>query len=101
GAQEVALWDRLLIYAAVLGIAEEVAKEFASLYPDFEKQSVYSGANDINFWQYYYIANAMNRSYSQSLAPEMTSAMSSGGGGFSSFGGGGGAFGGGGGGGAR
>ncbi|MDK6689505.1 MULTISPECIES: DUF2207 family protein [Aerococcus] len=101
GAQEVALWDRLLIYAAVLGIAAEVAKEFANLYPDFEKQSVYTGTGDINFWQYYYIANIMNRSYTQSIAPEMTSAMSSGGGGFSSFGGGGGAFGGGGGGGAR
>lgn len=103
GAVEVALWKEYLIYAQLFGIAEKVARQFESLYPDQFKdfsqttgidpylmQSVIIATNSVS-------AKAISRaqaekSYQEAAARE--SKRSSGGGGFSSFGGGGGSFGG-------
>ena len=94
-AVEVKLFEQYLIFAQMLGIAKEVAKEFKELYPEIIEQSNFSSYDNIiliNAWSSHSISVASNaRSRAQSY--------SSGGGGFSSGGGGGGSFGGGGGGG--
>jgi len=89
------LWREYMIYAAILGIADQVEKEFAKLHPElvqetFAPEAVYI-ANSF--------ANTIRRHAATSL--ESSSGRSSGGGGYSSGGGGGGSFGGGSGGGTR
>ncbi len=90
GAADVALWDKLLIWAAVLGIADKVREQFKSLYPQYETESTYH-SNDI----------LLMHSFSHGMSQSYSSAVSSGSGGGFSMGGGGGSFGGGGGGGSR
>ncbi|MCZ0725339.1 DUF2207 family protein [Aerococcus kribbianus] len=102
-AKEVVLWDELMLYAAALGILDEVEAEFAKLYPDYRTESVYSGGSgDFTFTQYYLFSRAINTYYRELNRPKPSSpSSSSGAGGFSSLGGGGGSFGGGSGGGIR
>lgn len=90
-AVNVKLWDELMIWAALLGITDEVYKEFQTLYPDYARESAYS---------YTSISNVTSLSNSISNSRSYVSS-SSGGGGSVSGGGGGGSFGGGSGGGTR
>ena len=89
-AIEVALFEDYLIYAQMLGIAKEVAKEFKDLYPDIIEQSNFSDYDNIIFINYYSSTIASTARNAQARA----NSYSSGGGGFSSGGGGGGSFGG-------
>lgn len=94
-AIEVHLFEEYLIYAQMLGIAKQVAKQFKELYPDIIQESCYSTYDNflfINAWCTSGITSA-------NTAKSRAQGYSSGGGGFSSSGGGGGSFGGGGGGG--
>lgn len=89
---EVMMWEEYLMFAQILGIAEQVAKDFKKLYPN--------EITDVSVNEVLFIHNI---SYSgmqkATTARDRANSYSSGGGGFSSGGGGGGSFGGGGGGG--
>lgn len=104
-AREVALWDGYLIYAALFGIADKVAKEMKRIYPDFEKVSDLTGRGNTDVLTTLYLTNSMNRAmtsgYSSGKYASQGGSRSSGGGGGASFGGGGGFSGGGSGGGSR
>lgn len=94
-AVEVHLFEEYLIYAQMMGIAKQVAKQFKDLYPEVIEQSCYTSYDNIifiNMCAYHGISAANS-------AKARAESYSSGGGGFSSGGGGGGSFGGGGGGG--
>lgn len=92
-AIEVHLFEEYLVYAQMMGIAKEVAKQFEDLYPEVIEQSNYGSYDNIIF-----IHMCATRGVSQaSAAQARAQSYSSGGGGFSSGGGGGGSFGGGGG----
>ena len=92
-AIEVHLFEEYLIYAQMMGIAKEVAKEFKELYPELIEQSSFGTYDNIIF-----IQMCSTRGISQANAAKARAeSYSSGGGGFSSGGGGGGSFGGGGG----
>lgn len=94
-AIEVHLFEEYLIYAQMLGIAKQVAKQFKALYPEIIQESCYSSYDNflfINAWCASGITSA-------NTAKSRAESYSSGGGGYSSSGGGGGSFGGGGGGG--
>lgn len=91
------IWDKLMLYAAVFGIAERVQKEFGKLYPNYIKETQFN-------YSTIYMSNLYSRSIVSSYTTHTSSSshISSGGfGGGSSIGGGGGSFGGGSGGGTR
>lgn len=88
------IWDNLMIWAGVLGITEEVAREFEKLYPEYEVESVYRG-NSI------YMVHVLSRDFARAVTSASNSSRRSGRGGSASIGGGGGSFGGGSGGGTR
>ncbi len=94
---EVKLWNEYLMYAQILGMADEVMKQFRNLYPEV--------LTEMEAYNYNYDAFLFAHSISSegvqaaSAARSAAESYSSGGGGFSSGGGGGGSFGGGGGGG--
>ena len=92
-AIEVHLFEEYLIYAQMMGIAKEVAKEFKELYPELIEQSSYCTYDNIIFI-HMCSTNAISKATSAKARAESYSA---GGRGFSSRGGGGGSFGGGGG----
>lgn len=94
-AIEVTLFEEYLIFAQMLGIAKEVAKEFKDLYPEIIEQSHFTSYDYIMF---VHLTSSHGVSAATS-AKARAESYSSGGGGFSSGGGGGGSFGGGGGGG--
>ena len=90
---EVAIFEEYLIYAQMMGIAKEVAKEFKEIYPEIIEQSKFASYDNIiiiNAYATHGISTARS-------AEARARSYSSGGGGFSSGGGGGGSFGGGGG----
>ena len=92
---EVNLFEYYLIFAQLMGIAKEVAKNFKDVYPDIIEQSHFNDYDNISF-----VNHCMSHGYSAAQnGMSRASSYSSGGGGFSSGGGGGGSFGGGGGGG--
>lgn len=91
-AVNVKIWDQIMIWAALLGLTDVVKKQFNKLYPNYTKETVYSGSS-------IYYASAFSSSTASARTP--SSSGSSGGGGYSSGGGGGGSFGGGSGGGTR
>lgn len=41
-AINVTIWDEIMIWAAVLGITDEVYKQFQALYPAYKDESIYS-----------------------------------------------------------
>src|SRR5699024_6304882 len=86
----VMLWDELMIWASVLGITDEVYKQFRKLYPAYRNESSYSSTSI-----------AASSSLSRSISSSRSYVSSGGGGGSTSSGGGGGSFGGGSGGGTR
>lgn len=92
-AIEVTLFEEYLIYAQIMGIAKEVAKEFKEVYPEMIEQSNFNSYDNIIAINLY-STRAINAAMS---AESRARSYSSGGGGFSSGGGGGGSFGGGGG----
>ena len=92
-AIEVHLFEEYLIYAQMMGIAKEVAKQFKDLYPNIIEQSNYGSYDNIIF-----VHMCATHGVSQaSAAQARAQSYSAGGGGFSSGGGGVGSFGGGGG----
>lgn len=93
-AIEVTIFEEYLIYAQMMGIAKQVAKDFKDLYPEIIEQSSFNSYDNIIFINY---CAARGITTAQS-AKTRAESYSSGGGGFSSGGGGGGSFGGGGGG---
>lgn len=103
-ARDVALWDGYLIYAALFGIADRVAKEMQRIYPDFAQSSELAHT-DQDLTRTLVMVHSMNRSmhagYQSGKYPSEGGSRSSGGGGGASFGGGGGFSGGGSGGGSR
>lgn len=94
-AIEVAIFEEYLIYAQMMGIAKQVAKDFKDLYPEVIEQSNFNSYDNIIFINTY----TSHGIYTAQSAQNRANSYSSGGGGFSSGGGGGGSFGGGGGGG--
>ena len=103
-ARDVGLWGDYLTYAALFGIADEVAKQFEELVPDFFSNPQAYGYYG-STWSTYdtlWMIHMMNRfsntaynSYMAGRSAQEIQMSSSGGGGFSSFGGGGGFSGGG------
>lgn len=103
-ARDVGLWGDYLTYAALFGIADEVAEQFKELVPDFfENPQAYGyyGAGWDTYdmlWMMHWMNRFSNTAYNSYMAGRSTQEIntaSSGGGGFSSFGGGGGFSGGG------
>ncbi|SDB18250.1 DUF2207 family protein [Eubacterium oxidoreducens] len=95
--QEVSIWQEYLVFAYLLGIAQEVVKELKKHYPQFISEIEYYDAS-ISCVYFYHC-----HTYSALAAAEAAerAAANAGSGGHASFGGGGGSFGGGGGGGSR
>ena len=85
---EVNMWEEYLMFAQILGIAKQVAKDVREIYPN---EITEYQLNEVTF--IYSISSSGMISASQAHA--RANAYSSGGGGFSSGGGGGGSFGGG------
>ncbi len=94
GVRETVIWQDLLIYAHLLGIADKVVPQIRKLYPDalpqverFERYIGYAGYYN----GYMYNAYAMERQRQQSARSSGSGGMAScgGGGGFSGGGGGG------------
>lgn len=97
-AVEVHLWQDYLIFAQLFGIAEQVAKDFKDIYPDFFEKEGFG----INGYSTLYMINSFSKTSSRAVAAAHSSeSRSSGGGGSSSSGGGGGSSGGSSGGGSR
>lgn len=97
-AIEVKLFEDYLVFAQIIGIAKEVAKEFKDLYPEVIEQSNFNSYDNIIFINMCARQGVTSATNAKS-AHDRASSYYSGGGGFSSGGGGGGSFGGGGGGG--
>lgn len=81
-AIEVAVFEEYLIYAQMIGIAKQVAKEFKELYPELMDQCSYNYDDIIiiNYWSNMGVQSANS-------AKSRAEAYSGGGGGFSSGGG--------------
>lgn len=87
--KEVMLWEDLLIWASLYGIADQVAEQLEKFYPQYMNET------NITFTDIY-LMHMFSRSFTKGYQSGVSAA--SGGGGSTSFGGGGGSFGGGGGG---
>ena len=87
------MFEEYLIYAQMMGIAKQVAKDFKEVYPEIIEQSKFNSYDNIIIINTY-AAHGISTARS---AESRARSYSSGGGGFSSGGGGGGSFGGGGG----
>ena len=95
GAIEVELFEQYLIIAQVLGIAEQVQKQFKELYPDMIQETNFSSYDNLFYINYCATRGIINANRGEKSAARAAAARySSGGGGFSSGGGGGGSFGG-------
>ena len=98
--QEVALWQDYIIFAALYGIADKVAKELKDINPQAFEQVV--GCDYLTMNRVVYMSNNMANSITNTVVRRQQTATSFGGhGGYTSFGGGGGFNGGGFGGGSR
>ncbi|MEG2053762.1 MAG: DUF2207 domain-containing protein, partial [Oscillospiraceae bacterium] len=95
---EVELWNDYLVFATLMGIADEVSSSFNDLYPTFYEEN-YGGYN--SYMGNYMIIRTMSSAAGRGITSAEQAARSSGSGGSSSFGGGGGSSGGGSGGGSR
>ena len=99
GSQEVALWNDYLVFGAIYGIADKVAKELAEINPKVFEQTVYSDPYTAR--QVVWMSRDLSNSITNATARSAAAAAKGGFGGRASFGGGGGFHGGGFGGGAR
>ena len=85
---ELELWDDYLVFAALYGIAEQVAAEFLALYPDFATHSaVLRGGPSLTILR---TADSFVESFTKASSSSGGSSFSSGGGGSSGGGSGGG-----------
>ena len=103
-SRDVGLWQDYLVFGALFGIADKVAKELRDIDPQFFEQTVAGDFNTMNMilWQNALMSNAITGAQARaSEAMSRTSGSFGGFGGGTSFGGGGGFSGGGFGGGAR
>ena len=98
-SEEVALWQDYIIYGALYGMAEKVAKDLKDINPKAFEEVV--GYDYPTLHQAIYISNNMSSSIMSTVTRMQSAGSVRGGGGFASFGGGGGFSGGGFGGGAR
>lgn len=91
-AIEVKAWKEYLIFAQLLGVAEQVSKQFKKLYPDL----ITNYEMDTLTYMYYFSDSGISAASSAKMKAESYDAggggMSFGGGGGGSFGGGGGGF---------
>ncbi len=99
GSAEVALWNDYLVFGALYGIADKVAKELAEINPELFKQTIYSDPYTAR--QVVWISRDLSNGITNTMARSSAAAARGGFGGRASFGGGGGFHGGGFGGGAR
>lgn len=102
------LWSDYLVYAALYGIADEVAASFEKLVPDYFKTQFAEGTGvyEGSYYPHTFVwlnsyADAAHAGYLAGVTKADMKSASAGGGGFTSFGGGGGFSGGGSGGGGR
>lgn len=103
-SQEVHLWHDYLVFAALYGIADKVAKELKDINPEVFQQTMPYDYNTMNnvVWMTRNLADSITNTSTRYAASQMGGGMSrSGMGGYTSFGGGGGFHGGGFGGGSR
>ena len=98
-SQEVALWQDYIIFAALYGIADKVAKELKDINPQIFEQVV--GVDYPTMNRVVYLSNNMANSITNTVVRAQTATSVGGHGGFTSIGGGGGFSGGGFGGGSR
>ena len=98
-SEEVALWNDYLVFGALYGIADKVAKELAEINPKLFEQTVYSDPYTAR--QVVWMSRDLSNSILNTAARSAAAAAKGGFGGRASFGGGGGFHGGGFGGGAR
>ncbi|MBQ7640292.1 MAG: DUF2207 domain-containing protein [Bacteroidales bacterium] len=96
---EVALWNEYLVFGALYGIADKVAKELAEINPELFKQTIYNDPYTAR--QVVWMSRDLSNGITNAAARSSAAAARSGFGGRASFGGGGGFHGGGFGGGAR
>jgi len=99
GTEEVTLWQDYIIFGALFGIADKIAKELKDIDPKMFEE--YVGYDYATMGHVLYFSNRMGHCAVNAVAFQQTSSSVGGHGGFSSFGGGGGFSGGGHGGGAR
>ena len=86
-AGEVALWRDYLVFAALFGIADKVAKQFEELYPaEFAQLSQTAGLSGANFYDLMRVSREISASAMRNAQAEKL-ARSSGSGGGGSFGG--------------
>ncbi len=92
GAVEVALWEDYLVFGALFGIADKVAKQFQKLYPaQFKEFTETSGLNGTSFYNLTAVSHDISASAMRNAKSELSSRSGGGssGGGGRSFGGGG------------
>ena len=101
GAVEATLWQDYLVFAALFGIADKVAKQFEKLYPaQFTEFAQTTGLDNAMFYHLMYVSHDISASAMRNAMAEKAARSSSGGGrsfgggGHFSGGGGGGSFGG-------
>ena len=98
GVKEIPIWQELLIYAMLFGIADQVAEQMKELYPSLSSElDNYSQSLSTAYSYHYLLYSNMKKAEEQREQEK----RSSGSGGFTSLGGGGGSIGGGSGGGTR
>lgn len=98
GLKELPIWQELLTYAMLFGIAEQVAQQMKELYPELTMATQQYQSNVLTAYSYCHVMTVNMR---QAEQRRIQAQRSSGSGGFSSRGGGGGSMGGGRGGGTR
>ena len=98
GVKEIPIWQELLTYAMLFGIADQVAEQMKELYPQISNQLTDYSQSMVTASSYQYL---LYRNMKQAEEQREQEKRSGGGGGFASLGGGGGSTGGGSGGGTR
>jgi hypothetical protein len=98
GVQEMPIWQELLSYALLFGLADRIAEQMRELYPQIEAEIMQYNQTLTAAYSYYHLMYVKMR---QAEERREQAARSGGSGGFSSLGGGGGSIGGGSGGGTR
>ncbi|NLO20817.1 MAG: DUF2207 domain-containing protein [Syntrophomonadaceae bacterium] len=98
GVKEMPIWQELLTYAMLFGIADQVAEQMKELYPALSSELADYSYSMVTAYSYHHLLYSNMKQAEEQRQQEK---RSGGGGGFTSFGGGGGSIGGGSGGGTR
>ncbi|PHV70553.1 hypothetical protein CS063_09625 [Sporanaerobium hydrogeniformans] len=96
--KEMPIWQELMSYAMLFGIADQVAEQMKALYPELSSELTDYNQNMVTAYSYHFLLYSNMKKAEEQREQEK---RSSGGGGFASLGGGGGSIGGGSGGGTR